>query len=348
MNKTTKDKPGKDQRFQALRAWLEGILGHRPLAIQPASADASFRRYFRVNVDSQTYIVMDAPPEKEDSEPFVRISAYLAGINLSVPRVIESSVEQGFYLLTDLGQRAYLDHLTDDSVEKLYTDAMQALSVMQQRGHQYKDAIPAYDRQLLHTEMGLFSDWYLARHSMIELNDDQNKILTSTYGLLSDCALEQPSVFVHRDYHSRNLMLLNKDNPGILDFQDAVWGPVTYDLVSLLRDCYISWPKQRVETWVKQYYARLSATSLLAGTSEAQFQRWFDLMGIQRHLKATGIFARLNYRDGKPDYLNDIPRTMAYVFSVGSTYEELSPFLNLLGELGITDKLKQHTTGLPA
>lgn len=348
MTKTTKDKPGKDHRFQALQAWLEGVLGHRPLEIQPASADASFRRYFRVKVDSQTYIIMDAPPEKEDSEPFVRISAYLAGMNLNVPRVIESSVEQGFYLLTDLGQRAYLDHLTDDSVDQLYTDAMQALSVMQQMGHQYKDAIPAYDRERLYTEMALFSDWYLTRHNTLELNGEQNAILESTYGLLSAAALEQPGVFVHRDYHSRNLMLLEVDNPGILDFQDAVWGPVTYDLVSLLRDCYISWPRQRVETWVKQYYARLSATSLLAGVSEAQFLRWFDLMGIQRQLKATGIFSRLNYRDGKPNYLNDIPRTMAYVFSVCSTYKELSPFLNLLDELGIAERLKQHTTGSPA
>ena len=221
---------------------------------------------------------------------------------------------------------------------------MHALSVMHQAGHQYRDMLLAYDRALLHTEMHLFSDWYLSRHNQIELNNEQLAILESTYALLSASALEQPSVFVHRDYHSRNLMLLDEDNPGILDYQDAVWGPVTYDLVSLLRDCYISWPRPQVEAWVKQYYTMLSGTSLIEGISEAQFLRWFDLMGIQRHLKASGIFARLNYRDGKPGYLNDIPRTMNYILSVASDYDELRPFLNLLDELGIPDKLKQQTT----
>lgn len=348
MNKITEDQSIKDERLQALQAWVEGIFGAQQLDIQPASADASFRRYFRVTHDSKSYIIMDAPPEKEDSEPFVRISGYLADINLNVPRVIESAVEKGFYLLTDLGRSVYLEHLTDDSADQFYSDAMHALSVMHEAGHPYKAALPAYDRELLHTEMGLFSDWYLGRHNQIELNDDQLAILESTYAQLSASALEQPAVFVHRDYHSRNLMLLDTGNPGILDFQDAVWGPVTYDLVSLLRDCYITWPRQRVELWVKQYYARISATSLLEDVSEAQFQRWFDLMGIQRHLKASGIFARLNYRDGKSGYLNDIPRTMNYVFSVASDYEELRPFLNLLDELGIPDKLKQQTTGSPA
>jgi len=346
LNKITEDQSIKDERFQVLQAWAEGIFSSRQLDIQSASADASFRRYFRVTHDSKSYIIMDAPPEKEDSEPFVRISGYLADINLNVPRVIESDVEKGFYLLTDLGHRVYLEHLTEDSVDLFYMDAMFALSVMHQAGDQYKDTLPAYDRALLHTEMHLFSDWYLGRHNQIKLKDEQLAILESTYALLSASALEQPNVFVHRDYHSRNLMLLDTDNPGILDFQDAVWGPVTYDLVSLLRDCYITWPRPRVESWVKQYYARLSATSLLEGVTEAQFLRWFDLMGIQRHLKASGIFARLNYRDGKPGYLNDIPRTMNYVFSVASDYKELRPFLNLLDEFGIPDELKQQTTGI--
>jgi len=344
-DQASKDQSIMDERFQALQVWVEGIFGARQLDIQPASADASFRRYFRVMHDGKSYIIMDAPPEKEDSEPFVRISGYLADIDLNVPRVIERSVEKGFYLLTDLGRSVYLEHLTDDSADKFYSDAMHALSVMHQAGHQYRNALPVYARELLHTEMSLFSDWYLGRHHQVELNDDQLTILESTYALLSTSALEQPNVFVHRDYHSRNLMLLDTGNPGILDFQDAVWGPVTYDLVSLLRDCYITWPRQRVESWVKQYYAQLSTTSLLEDVTEAQFLRWFDLMGIQRHLKASGIFARLNYRDGKPGYLNDIPRTMDYVFSVASDYAELKPFLNLLDELDIPDKLKQQTTG---
>jgi len=339
------DKSTKDQRFQALHAWVGELFACQQLDIQPASADASFRRYFRIKHDGQTYIIMDAPPEKEDSEPFVRISGYLTEMNLNAPRVIESEVDQGFYLITDLGQRAYLDNLTEDSADKLYGDAIQALAILHQAGHQYKDIIPAYDRELLHTEMGLFSDWYLGRHLQIELNVEQRAALEASYNFLSAAALEQPRVFVHRDYHSRNLMLVDTDNPGIIDFQDAVWGPITYDLVSLLRDCYISWPKQRVASWVMQYYSLLSGTSLLEDVSEAQFQRWFDLMGIQRHLKATGIFARLNYRDDKPGYLTDIPRTMNYVFSVARDYEELKPFVLLLEKLAIPERLKQVSVG---
>jgi len=291
---------------------------------------------------------MDAPPDKEDCEPFVRISGYLAEIGLNVPKVTESSVEQGFYLLTDLGCRAYLDHLNEDTVVPLYTDAMQAIEVMHRSGAKYESDIPAYDRDLLHTEMALFTDWYLARHHGVDLNDAQKAMIESTYAKLSESALEQPKVFVHRDYHSRNLMLVDENNPGILDFQDAVWGPVTYDLVSLLRDCYVAWPRQRVESWLQDYYKRLAGDSLFEGVTPAQFLRWFDLMGIQRHLKAAGIFARLNYRDGKPGYLNDIPRTLAYVFTVAEDYQELKPFVDLLNELGIPQTLQLQTVGRPA
>jgi len=327
-----------------LQVWAHGLFGNQQLDIRPASADASFRRYFRISAEGQTYIIMDAPPEKENCEPFVRISGYLAELGLSVPHVIESAVQQGFYLLTDLGKKAYLDHLNDNTVDQLYGDAIGAIQVIHENGQQYKNEIPPYGATLLHTEMGLFTDWYLERHLQKQLNDEQRNSIDKTYSLLSDSALEQPAVFVHRDYHSRNLMLLAKDNPGILDFQDAVWGPVTYDLVSLLRDCYISWPRERVLSWVKQYYSHLSSGSLLQGVTQTDFVRWFDLMGIQRHLKATGIFARLNYRDGKPGYLHDIPRTMDYIFSVASDYKEFSTFLNVLNELGIPDTLKRART----
>lgn len=344
-DKAIQDQAHQDQRFYDLRTWVEGLFGCRLPDIQPASADASFRRYFRLSHENQTWIIMDAPPDKEDSEPFVRISGYLAEIGLNVPKVSERSVEQGFYLLTDLGCRAYLDYLNDETVDRLYQDAIDAIKTMHRSGSKYRNGIPAYDRKLLHTEMELFSNWYLTRHHGIELNDVQKSIIESTYTLLSDAALEQPRVFVHRDYHSRNLMLVDENNPGILDFQDAVWGPITYDLVSLLRDCYIAWPRERVEYWVRAYYKRLANDALLKGASEAQFLRWFDLMGVQRHLKATGIFARLNYRDGKPGYLNDIPRTLGYVLSVGQDYQELKPFLDLLDEFGIPEKLKQQTAG---
>lgn len=332
-------KEKEDQRLLQLRIWAEGILGSQGLAISPASADASFRRYFRVRQGDQSWIIMDAPPDKEDSEPFVRISGYLARIGLNVPRVLKSSLEQGFYLLTDLGQRAYLDCLNDSSVDQLYSDAMHALEVMHLSGNQFRENIPPYDRTLLLNEMGLFRDWYLARHHSIELKDKQHTMLESTFDFLAASALEQPEVFVHRDYHSRNLMYLEHNNPGILDFQDAVWGAVSYDLVSLLRDCYIAWPREKVEAWVKQYHQQMVNNSLLQGVSVAQFLRWFDLMGVQRHLKATGIFSRLNYRDDKPGYLNDIPRTMNYVLNVAKDYPELGPFLKLLDDLGITGRL---------
>lgn len=291
---------------------------------------------------------MDAPPEKEDSEPFVRISGYLLAMGLNVPRIIDSSVEQGFYLLSDLGSRAYLDYLSEATVDQLYRDAVKSIELMHCDGFQYKAVIPPYDYQLLHTEMALFTDWFLARHHRIELNDAQRDTIEVTYKLLADMALEQPRVFVHRDYHSRNLMLVDDNNPGILDFQDAVWGPVTYDLVSLFRDCYIAWPRQQVEAWLQDYYKQMKSEALLAGVTQSQFLRWFDLMGIQRHLKATGIFARLNYRDGKPGYLNDIPRTLGYVFSVMKDYQELRPFADLLAELGIPEKLKQQSAGRSA
>lgn len=334
-----------DQRFQALLDWARGIFGNQELDIRPASADASFRRYFRITVRGNSHIIMDAPPEKEDSEPFVRISGYLAALNLNVPQVIESSVTQGFYLLTDLGQKSYLDYLNENTVEQLYTDAMQALEVMHLGGLQYEDNIPPYDDKLLQTEMSLFTDWYLGTHLQLDLNDEQRQLLAKVYSFLGTSALEQPRVFVHRDYHSRNLMFLERNNPGILDFQDAVWGPVTYDLVSMLRDCYIDWPREQILAWVRQYYAKLSSSTLLAGLELKDFIRWFDLMGIQRHLKATGIFARLNYRDDKPGYMNDIPRTMGYIFSVAQDYPEMKPFLKLLDELAIPEKLKQATAG---
>lgn len=347
-DKSIQDQEHQNQRFHELRTWVEGLFGCQLSDIQPASADASFRRYFRLSHDDQTWIIMDAPPEKEDSEPFVRVSGYLSAIGLNVPKVIESAVEQGFYLLTDLGRRAYLDHLHEGTVNSLYQDAMQAIEIMHRAGSQYQDGIPPYNRELLHTEMALFTNWYLARHHGVELNDAQHAVIESTYSLLSDAALEQPKVFVHRDYHSRNLMLVDENNPGILDFQDAVWGPITYDLVSLLRDCYITWPRERVESWLQDYYERLVDDPLLEGVSQAQFLRWFNLMGIQRHLKATGIFARLNYRDGKPGYLNDIPRTLGYVFTVAKDYQELKPFLDLLNELGIPQKIKQQLAGRSA
>ena len=315
-----------DSRFEQLQDWLRTVAGINDFVITPASADASFRRYFRVRFDSTSRIVMDAPPEQEDCHPFINVSSLMAGIGLHVPVVLRQDLQQGFLLLTDLGERMYLSELNEDTVESLYGDALEALLRLQSHG---AAELPPYDRELLMNEMELFRQWYLQRHLGLQLTANENAIIDAAFTYLAEQALQQPLVIVHRDYHSRNLMV-SSPNPGILDFQDAVIGPITYDLVSLLRDCYIAWPRERVVGWVRQYYQQAQSTGLLENVSEEQFLSWFDLMGIQRHLKASGIFARLNYRDDKSGYLKDIPRTLGYVTDVGKDYPELGSFIELV------------------
>jgi N-acetylmuramate 1-kinase len=319
------------QRLALLRQWLDSELGMAGFDIEPASADASFRRYFRVTFNGENRIVMDAPPDKEDIRPFVRIGRQLRAIGLNVPEILAENLDQGFLLLSDLGSRQYLNQLNEQNVDILYGDAMSALAILQARGPGV-DELPPYDRKLLWQEMALFRDWLLHKHLGIDLDAPTLKLLNETFALLADNALAQPTVSVHRDYHSRNLMVCEQ-NPGILDFQDAVYGPLTYDLASLLRDCYIAWPRERVEGWVLQYHDIAVQNGILNGAQEERFLRWFDLMGVQRHLKASGIFARLNHRDGKPGYLEDIPRTLEYVVEVSARYAELHPFQRLLESL---------------
>lgn len=311
-----------DPRRHRLEAWLQGALGLRGFRLTPASADASFRRYFRLHLPGETRIVMDAPPEREDTGPFRRFSARLLAMGLHVPEVLAADAEAGFLLLTDLGDRPYLPALNDSTADALYGDALAALRRLQAGD---TADLPPYDRALLMQEMHLFRDWYLGTHLGLRLSDDEQALLDAAFEALAASALEQPVVFVHRDYHSRNLMI-GEPNPGILDFQDAVAGPVTYDAVSLLRDCYIAWPRARVEAWLRQHHARARADGLLDGVDFATFLHWFERMGIQRHLKATGIFARLNHRDGKPGYLNDIPRTLGYVREAARRCPELGEF----------------------
>ena len=315
-----------DSRFEQLQDWLRNVADIHDYEITPASADASFRRYFRVRYDATSRIIMDAPPEQEDCHPFIHVSALMAGIGLHVPVVLRQDLQQGFLLLTDLGERMYLPELSEDTVEALYGDALQALLRLQAHG---AADLPPYDDSLLRQEMELFRQWYLQRHLGWQLGDTENAIIDTAYDYLVEQALQQPRVIVHRDYHSRNLMV-SSPNPGILDFQDAVIGPITYDLVSLLRDCYIAWPRSRVEQWVSEYYRQALSEGLLENVSASQFKSWFDLMGIQRHLKASGIFARLNYRDAKSGYLKDIPRTLEYVTEVGKDYPVLAPFIELV------------------
>lgn len=318
------------QRLEQLNHWLSNTLSLPSYELAPASSDASFRRYFRIQFDGESRIVMDAPPDKEDSRPFVRIARELRAIGLNVPEILAEDMGQGFLLLSDLGSTQYLDVLERQNADRLYGDAMEALAILQARGPE-NGSLPAYERDLLWREMELFREWYLGRHLGLELHQTEHKVLDEAFDLLVENALEQPGVSVHRDYHSRNLML-SEHNPGILDFQDAVHGPITYDLVSLLRDCYIEWPREQVEEWVNGYHDTAVDQGILRQRQQERFLRWFDLMGVQRHLKATGIFARLNHRDGKPGYLKDIPRTLGYVMEVCGRYPELTSFKALLDE----------------
>lgn len=313
------------ERRERLEGWARQQLGWHDAALTPASADASFRRYFRIQRDGQSYILMDAPPDREDCRPFVYISRLLRDLGLHVPEILAEDTAHGFLLLSDLGNRLYLDELNEANVNRLYGDALGALATLQGCGPA-DGRLPRYDRRLLLAEMSLFRDWLLGTHLEMTLNDSERQRLEESFESLVANALEQPVVCVHRDFHSRNLMVSDHHNPGILDYQDAVIGPVTYDLVSLLRDCYIDWPRSRVEGWALGYYELARQTGILrpGDADETCFLRWFDLMGVQRHLKAAGIFARLNHRDGKPGYLADIPRTLGYVQAVCQRYPEFA------------------------
>lgn len=316
-------------RIRALEDWLKNHLNvpHSPLIAM--TNDASFRRYFRVHLHGISHIAMDAPPDKENCTPFIDISQRLRASGLNAPQIVAHNLEQGFLLLSDLGSQLYLPALTEEQVETLYQDALEALILMQTRTS--SDHLPLYDERLLHNEMALFTDWLLDQHLQSPLSPEELAQIRACFELLSDSARSQPQVFVHRDYHSRNLMVVPGHNPGILDFQDAVKGPITYDLVSLLRDCYIAWPAERVTRWAKDYFQKARHAHLLPQeVDEAQFLQWFDWMGIQRHLKASGIFARLYRRDGKSGYLKDIPRTLNYIVQVSQAYPQLTNLYELV------------------
>ncbi|HEX7374704.1 MAG TPA: phosphotransferase [Steroidobacteraceae bacterium] len=303
-----------DPRLDLLHHWLQHDLGLAGYAFAPASADASFRRYFRVTLaGGVTRVVMDAPPDKENVEPYLQVAGMFADIGVNAPRVLERDARHGFLLMTDLGTRMYLPELARDGhADALYGDAFDALVRIQARGGAHSRQLPPYDEKLLRLEMRLFPDWLLARHLGLELTAAESQMLAAGMDALVALCLGTPQVFVHRDYHSRNLMVCPGANPGILDFQDAVRGPLTYDVVSLLRDSYIAWPQDRVAAWALDYRRRAAAAGLDTGRDDAEFLRWFDLVGLQRHLKVGGIFARLWHRDGKAGYLADIPRTLQY------------------------------------
>ena len=320
--------------------WTCQALQDPSARLEGASADASFRSYWRCESGGRTWIVMDAPPDREDIRPWLDVAARLNAAGLHAPEIAASDAEQGFVLMSDLGTRLYLPELDEASVDSLYGDALEAMFVMQTR----VDAVglPAYDEARLVAEMELLPEWFLKRHLGHTPECEEWDVIESAFRALEKSARAQPQAFVHRDYHSRNLLITATRNPGILDFQDAVVGPVTYDLVSLLRDCYIAWPEHRVYAWVDAYRLRLADAGIAVGDA-AQFRRQFDLMGLQRHIKVLGIFCRLWYRDGKAGYLNDLPLVWRYTREVGRRYPETSELIALiervLGERDITRPL---------
>ena len=320
-----------DARLALIQDWLSRELGLRVERIEPASADASFRRYFRARLCGATRIVMDAPPEKEDVRPYLKVTRLLEGVGMHVPHVHEADEARGLVLLEDLGTTHYLSRLKDGGdADALYGDALRVLAELQVRGRDAAGELPPYDRAVLLREMALMPEWCCGRHLGLALTPAENALLERTFSFLIHEALLQPQVFVHRDYHSRNLMVLRERNPGVLDFQDALRGPLGYDLVSLLKDCYIAWPRERVERWLLEHRRVLRARGMDAGRDEREFLRWFDLIGVQRHVKVLGIFARLWYRDGKPGYLPDLPLTLDYVRDAAARYAELRDFSHFI------------------
>jgi aminoglycoside/choline kinase family phosphotransferase len=323
-----------DTRLHALTQWLASLPSPAMKldSLRPASADASFRRYFRVDgADDESYIVMDAPPPHEDVRPFIHVADLFAATGVSVPAILARDVEHGFLLLSDLGSTTYLQLLTPDNAHKLYLDAIAAL--VQLQAHSQPDVLPEYDRALLSRELMLFPEWYVGKHLGITMSDKQSAALNQVFELLLANNLAQPQVYVHRDYHSRNLMVLAEGNPGILDFQDAVYGPITYDLVSLLRDAYVQWDEEIVLDWAIRYWELARKAGLPVNPDIDAFYRDFEFMGLQRHLKVLGIFARLYHRDGKDGYLKNLPLVMEYTRKVAYRYKELAPLVKLLDEL---------------
>jgi aminoglycoside/choline kinase family phosphotransferase len=317
------------ERLAQLDSWLARRQPGRPYTIQPASADASFRRYFRVAFedDPTPLIVMDAPPAQEDCRPYVHVAALFGTAGAHVPAVLDQDLERGFLLLSDLGSTTYLDALTPDNAHNLYADALGALIAIQAASR--PGELPDYDRALLLRELELFPVWYLGRHKGVQLSEAEANTLYAAFETILAVNLAEPRVFVHRDFHSRNLMV-SAPNPGVLDFQDAVYGPLTYDLASLFKDAYIRWDEEFTLDLLARYWETARMLGLPVRADFGDFHRDYEWMGVQRHLKVLGIFARLCHRDGKEGYLKDLPLVMDYLRKACERYRELGPLLKLL------------------
>jgi aminoglycoside/choline kinase family phosphotransferase len=328
-------------RDQLVTDWVASRFPGQSVRITPASADASFRRYFRLTwPDGSTRILMDAPPEKEDCKPFIHVAGLLAKADLAAPRILDKDIDNGFLVLTDLGRIGYLEALNADlSLADLLIRPLLDTLVQWQLSSK-AGTLPPYDATLLRRELDLFPEWFIGRHLGIALDDSDKAMLDRTFKFLINSALNQPKVFVHRDFMPRNLMVVESAErltPGIIDFQDAVYGPITYDLVSLFRDAFISWEEEQEIDWVVRYWEKARAAGLPVREDFGAFWQEYELMGLQRHLKVLGIFCRLNYRDGKEKYSEDLPRFMNYARKTAHRYVQLKPLLNLL------DKLEDNT-----
>ncbi|HEX7914518.1 aminoglycoside phosphotransferase family protein [Rudaea sp.] len=340
-------------RRSELQAFVAAQFPQHDFSLAPASADASFRSYWRVDAGGETRVVMDAPPNNESIAPWLAIGARLHDAGLHTPQVFAVDHARGFILMEDLGNRTYLPELNAASADALYGDALDALLTMQTRVS--PTGLPPFDEALLRTGMENLPTWFFDRHLGFVPDSEERATIESAFALLVANARAQPRVFVHRDFHSRNLMIVARDNPGIIapgllspgiiDFQGALHGPIAYDLASLLRDCYIAWPRERVDAWMHDYHQRLRAAGVV-DVDAAVFRRWFDLIGLQRHTRLLGQFCRLNYRDGKPGYLNDLPLTLRYVLDVARGYRELAAFTELIeravGDRDITQPRAQE------
>jgi len=324
--------PDADPRALRAYQWALARLELPQAGFAPASADASFRRYFRLEHAGRSWVLMDAPPEKEDCKPFIHVAALLQQAGLHGPQVLAQNLEEGFLLLSDLGRQTYLHVIDEHNADALFADAIAALIRWQLSSR--PGELPPYDEALLRRELALFPDWYVARHLQRSLTPAQAAKLATVETLLVESALAQPRVYVHRDYMPRNLMI-STPNPGILDFQDAVEGPIAYDVVSLFRDAFLSWPEARVRTWAGQYWEQGRSAGLPLPQDFGAFWRDFEWMGLQRHLKVIGIFARINYRDGKPHYLADVPRFIRYARDCAGRHAQLQPLIELFDELGM-------------
>ena len=341
--------PNADSRLILLTEWLAKTLATNAFALAPASEDASFRRYFRVTLfvphdlsrGAATLIAMDAPPPREDCRPFVHVASLMRDAGVHVPEVLAQDIDRGFLLLSDLGPTTYLRALDADNANDLFRDAIDTLLLWQQASR--PGVLPPYDAALLRRELELFPEWYVGRHLGLDLAQDERADLEHVFRIIIASNLAQPTVFVHRDYMPRNLMV-STPNPGVLDFQDAVQGPITYDIASLFRDAFVSWPEERVLDWTIRYWEKAKRTGLPVTTDFAEFHRDCEWMGLQRHLKVLGIFARIRHRDGKAGYVEDTPRFLDYVRPVAERYRELAPLARLLDRLARRTSTAGHAS----